>query len=126
VQPALFIPLVFLLYSPFAMSGTSEACSKVAELAAQDKAKIPGYISGRKVIGKGRLYFYTAPDTKCRMKNTFVIPHDRVEAYSDYGDFTQIVYWDAKGNDVEGWVPSNRLAETGTGIGNKEEVERKK
>jgi hypothetical protein len=80
-------------------------------------------MSGRKVIGKGRLYFYSAPDTKCRIKNTFIIPNDRVEAYGEYGDFTEVIYWGAKGDGVEGWVPSARLTETRTGIGNKEEIE---
>jgi hypothetical protein len=79
-------------------------------------------MSGRRVIGTGRLHFYSAPDSKCLTRNTFVIPNDKVEAYFDYGGYTSVTYW-GNGEGIEGWVISDRLVETGTGIGNKEEEE---
>lgn len=45
------------------------------------------------------------------------MPNDTVQAYADVQDFTYVVYWDAKGNDVSGWMQNSRLVSTGTGIG---------
>jgi hypothetical protein len=59
------------------------------------------------------------------MKGVFVIPNDEVQAYADLGKFTEVVYWDTKGNDVSGWMLTSRLAETGTGIGPRPEAERR-
>lgn len=96
---------------------TVKSCPK--ELSALEKSKmsIPSHLSGRVIIGKGRAYFYDAPDERCRMKHVFVIPGDHVEAYFDVPGWTEVTYWNAKGGDVSGWIPNSHMAETGTGIG---------
>jgi hypothetical protein len=95
-----------------------DVCSTTNQKAEREKAMIPTNLSGRKVIGTGRLYFYTAPGPTCRQKNLFLVPGDLLEAYADYGNYTQVVYWNSKnGNEAEGWVETARLVETGTGIG---------
>jgi hypothetical protein len=110
--------LIFLvLYSSLALSETEDVCTRIAQKAERERALIPSYMSGRKVVDAGRLYFYSAPDKRCRMKNVFVIPNDHLEAYSTYGDYTEVVYWSAKSGDPSGWVLSSRIVETGTGIG---------
>lgn len=51
----------------------------------------------------------------------FIVPGDLISAYADFGDYTYIMYFTKDGKDVEGWVRSDRLVETGTGIGPSEE-----
>ncbi len=69
------------------------------------------------VVGTGRLQFFSAPDAGCKMPGVFVIPGQTVIAYSEYKDYTSVMYINQKTNDtVEGWVLSARLKATGTGI----------
>ncbi|HDI3032921.1 TPA: hypothetical protein PL572_001565 [Cronobacter turicensis] len=106
------------------LSFTSQAndfCSKLSTKADDERAIIQSSESGYKTSGKGRVYFYSAPSEKCRIKNTFIIPGDLVNAYADFGDYTYIMYFTKDGKDVEGWVRTDRLVETGTGIGPSEE-----
>lgn len=78
---------------------------------------IPGHQSGRVVIGSGRLYFYSAPNEDCKIKDLFIVPGDKVDAYSDLGEYTSIQYFSNKlGDIVDGWVHTNRLRATGYGI----------
>jgi hypothetical protein len=124
VKMRLLVFMTIMLVSSLAFAragaGAENACSKIAEMAVRHQAFIPRHLSGRRVVGNGRFYLNFAPDKRCRMKDVFVVPNDRVEAYSDYQGFTDVTYWDAKGNDVSGWVLSSRVVETGTGIGPKE------
>lgn len=62
------------------------------------------------VVGKGRVQFYSAPDRQCAMKGVFVIPGDRVSAYTSYNGFASVQYVNLKnGNIVLGWVDENRI-----------------
>jgi len=74
--------VVFLTPVDVLAAGT-EICNNLAAQAERTKARIPGYSSGRKVVGKGRALFYGAPSESCPMKGVFVIPNDEVQAYSD-------------------------------------------
>ncbi|GGC66033.1 hypothetical protein GCM10011396_11260 [Undibacterium terreum] len=105
-----------MLISPYA-GATESVCAKASVKAEKEKILVPAYMSGRKVIGKGEAYFYTAPDEQCQVKNIFIIPNDVVQAYSDVENFTYVIYWNVKGKDVSGWMLSSRLVDTGTGIG---------
>ena len=79
--------------------------------------RIPGYAAGRVVIGKGRAQFHSAPDAGCRMQGVFVIPGDRLIAYTEYKGWTAVMFVNLKtGTDAEGWVESARLKADGTGI----------
>ena len=92
---------------------STDVCPTAYEKAEQEKVAIPAHLSGRTVTGVGRLYFYLAPDDRCRNKNVFVIPNDRIEVYAQYGEFTEVIYWNpASGAGVAGWVPSFRIVET--------------
>jgi hypothetical protein len=67
------------------------------------------------VAGTGRLPFHLAPDAACRDKNIFVIPGDRLTAYSEYQGYTSVMYLNPKtGQDFSGWVESKRLQFAGT------------
>lgn len=68
------------------------------------------------VTGSGRLQFYSAPNLHCPMEGVFVIPNDKLVAYAETNDgWSSVMYVNPKtGNDVSGWVRSNRLKVTGT------------
>lgn len=111
----LFACLTF--YSLLACSESTDACVSVFEQAEQEQAPISSSMSGRGVVGAGRLYFHTAPDTRCRLKDVFVIVGDRLEAYASYGEFTNVIYWNPNtGAGTAGWVLSSRMTATGTNI----------
>lgn len=68
-----------------------------------------------KVVGEGRLYFYTAPHESCRTKDIFVVPGDDLIAYTEYKGWYSVLYANPKtGKDYDGWVKSKRLKMTGT------------
>jgi hypothetical protein len=68
------------------------------------------------VTGTGRLQFYSAPNYGCLMDGVFVIPKDELIAYAQTDDgWSQVMYINPRtGNDVSGWVRSERLKVTGT------------
>jgi hypothetical protein len=71
---------------------------------------------GNVVIGTGRLQFYSAPNFRCAIAGVFVIPGDELVAYAQTDDgWTSVMYLNPRnGNDVSGWVRSERLKVTGT------------
>lgn len=68
------------------------------------------------VTGTGRLQFYSAPNAGCAMSGVFVIPKDELIAYAQTSTgWSSVVYVNPRtGIDVQGWVRSSRLKETGT------------
>jgi hypothetical protein len=82
-----FLLLAFLVL-PAAEASSCEELNK----ATADIGSHRPYISS--VIGKGRLYFHSAPAEECEEKELFVIPGDRVAMYSTYGPYSQILYKD--------------------------------
>jgi hypothetical protein len=68
------------------------------------------------VTGTGRLQFYSAPNFRCPMNGVFVIPKDQLVAYARSDDgWTSVMYINPRtGDDVSGWVRSERLKVTGT------------
>ena len=68
------------------------------------------------VAGQGRLYLYKSPNEKCVDKRLFVVPGDALVAYADYGPkgkWTSVMYLTKNGDDVGGWVLTERLMFTG-------------
>lgn len=62
------------------------------------------------VTGKGRLYFYSAPDNNCKVgNNLFIIHNDIVTVNSEYKNFYHVIYT-GKNGTVKGWVDSARLS----------------
>jgi len=103
---------------PFAAYGESaDVCLSVFEQAEQEQASIAGHLSARGVAGAGRVYFHAAPDRRCQLKNVFVIPGDRLEAYAEFGEFTSVIYWNATADaGTAGWVLTSRLKEIDTAV----------
>jgi hypothetical protein len=95
-----------------ACADANQICATAYETARQDKIVVTTSQTGRIVSGHGRLFFHSAPDDHCRLKDVFVIPHDRLEVFADHGGYTEVIYWNpVTGSGTAGWVPSARLAE---------------
>ena len=106
------------LYAPIALAEPVDVCPTVFEKAEIEKAAIPSEQSVRKVVGEGRLYFHTAPDNQCQLRTVFVVPNDRLEAYAEHGEFTEVIYWNSRSRaGTAGWVVSSRIVETEPGNG---------
>lgn len=94
-------------------------CGKLNDLATENGVRISSVESGYKV-GSGRAYFYTAPNERCKKKNLFVVKNDLVNAYLSYDKFSSIIYFKSNGESVSGWVHTDSITPTGTGIGPKQ------
>lgn len=65
------------------------------------------------VIGKGRLYFYTAPGERCKMKDVFVVPGNVLTVYKSFDGWANVMYIAKNGDDFMGWELENRIKEIG-------------
>lgn len=60
--------------------------------------------------GEGRLQFQSAPEERCEIAGTFVVPGDRLEASRVHGRYTLVFYQHPKAARIAaGWVDSARL-----------------
>jgi hypothetical protein len=55
-------------------------CRTLERTAEKSEALIPGDRSDHKVIGRGRLQFYSAPDKRCVTPGTFIPPNEKANA----------------------------------------------
>lgn len=80
---------------------------------------VPDFGSGRDIVGRGRLQFYSAPDLQCKIDGLFVVPGDILFAQLEYNGFTRVAFIAMKKSDrgdVIAWVPAPRLKKNGKGI----------
>ena len=99
-------------FAPCAYSEPADVCVAVFEKAEQDQVVSSAGTSSLAVTGTGRLFFHTAPDRRCQLKDTYVIAGDRVEVFSEYGEFSSVIYWHpVSGAGTAGWVLSSRIME---------------
>lgn len=110
----LYKTIVAVFMSTLLISSAEANCENIQRIAQEKETQfIPR--QGYRVNGKGRLYFYSAPDEKCRMKGIFVIGGDELIAYSEYHGWYGIMYMNNNTGDVyQGWVRPERLEYTGT------------
>lgn len=113
--------LITLLWLISPISGWAANCIELDGEAEQFGIHIPSPLSGRVVIGKGRLQFYSAPDLSCKQFGTFILAGENVDAYLEYNEFISVLYINPKtGAEALGWVLGSRLKENGYGIGPKQ------
>lgn len=111
------IPYLLMFLCSGSGSAIADQCVSAAAKAETEKVLIPGYQSGRMIVGKGRAYFFASPHIMCGNKKVFVVPGDQVNAYAEYNEFTWVLYLHPKtGVETEGWLLTERLEPTGTGI----------
>lgn len=85
--------------------------------AEQSCTELDKYAKGRswhrayvgEVIGDGRAQFYSAPSYNCAIKGKFIINGDGVAIYSEFGEWSQIMYSAGTEEDAGVWVLANRL-----------------
>jgi hypothetical protein len=105
------LTIFFLSSSSFA---DQASCTDISKQAESEQAFLNPPASN-KVIGEGRLYFYTAPNNGCRSKDIFVVPGDELITYTEFKGWYSVMYVNPKtGKDYDGWVRSERLKMTGT------------
>jgi len=110
----LFLALM-LLSSPV-LAGVD--CDKLNEAGEDVSNYVPDFGSGRDIVGKGRVQFYSGPHESCKMDGWFVVPGDALFAKFTYQGFTEVSFIPMKKGDreVTAWVFSHRLKENGRGI----------
>ena len=69
-----------------------------------------------KISSSGRVFFYKAPEEKCKSTNLFLVKNDRVVIYGSTMDaaYQSVVYVTKGGNIIMGWVESKNITRTGT------------
>lgn len=106
-----------LLLAVHTIPALADTCAQSSEEAQTQQIRIPGHASNHSIIGKGRAYFFSAPNSACISKQLFVVPGDIVIAYADYQAFTYVLYIHPKtGAQTDGWLQSARLKPNGTGV----------
>lgn len=101
------------------LKGDDSQCGELNHVATEKGERISSEDSGYKV-SIGRAYFYTAPNEKCKSKGVFIVRNDLVNAYLKYNKFSSIIYFKKNGESVSGWVHTDSITSTGTGIGPKQ------
>lgn len=109
---------IFFLILGLATAARADVdCQALSDSASKIGVYIPGDDSGRQVIGSGRLQFYSAPNSACKVRGVFILPNETVDAYTEYNNFTSVIYINVKTKTkATGWVESSRLKPTGLGI----------
>lgn len=112
------ITTIFLIIIAVQLPSQAAADCEIKDTAATKTGTvIQGYMAVMKVIGAGRLQFYSAPDMTCKISNIFILSGEEVYGYIEYAGFTSVMYQNPKtANEVTGWVKSSRLKFTGRGI----------
>ncbi len=93
-------------------------CEKIESLVEQKEAHlIPRW--GMAVVSPQRVYFHSAPNDACKIKDLFIVKNDHVTAYTIYNDGKQdwvsIMYFSQRlGDTVQGWAKFKAFKKTGT------------
>lgn len=103
----------FILISPLDTSFATNFFEKIKNTAEIKQTYLEHNKNNFVVTSKGRLYFKSAPDEKCEMKNVFLIPGDQVIGYTEYNGFISVAYFKKNGDSVDGWLDAMWLKNTG-------------
>lgn len=87
-------------------------CNLIQQTAEKDQALYFPRLEKR-VSKQGKIYFHSAPHSKCKMPKTFIIKDDYVIAYSNYHGYDYVMFPDNKGNYITGWVEEKALRTIG-------------
>lgn len=106
---------VMMIVFPLSVSA-NDLCEKLDKSGITNGVRFDNTDNLYKVGGEGHLQFYSAPDDKCLLKGTFVIPNDDLYAYVELNGFYRVMYLSNDGDQIMGWVKKNRLIETHKGL----------
>jgi len=109
----LVLSLLLLLVTAVPALGSVDCQSLATEANEKSAAFHPP--EAHVVQGSGRLYFFSAPNSLCKIPAVFVISGDQLVVYSEQGNWYQVMYLNPKTLNVyEGWVEKTRLKYQGT------------
>lgn len=107
------VPILTIAMLAAARVDAAPDCGGVLQRAREQQVAVADWQAGRRVIGKERLHFHSAPELGCRLRETFVIKGDTLQALHEYGTFTEVQYVHPRTGRISlGWVESGRLEET--------------
>lgn len=95
-----------------AAPGTPDEANCVHLAASNTRAasRIPEASVNRRLIGSGRVQFYSAPNADCVMQGVFALSGEPVEADREIDAYTLVWYRNPRtGGEASGWVQSSRL-----------------
>ena len=101
--------LVFLLcFTSQACFANESICTKLAGEA--EASGITYYPSAEaKVIGGGKVAFYSSPSAECKSKGVFVVTGNYLTVYKSYKGWVNVMYVAKDGEDFIGWLPENKV-----------------
>ena len=99
---------VMMIVFPLSVSA-NDFCEKLDKSGITNGVRFDNTDNLYKVGGEGHLQFYSAPDDKCLLKGTFVIPNDDLYAYVELNGFYRVMYLSNDGDQIMGWVKKKRL-----------------
>lgn len=109
----LSVPILTIAMLAAARADAAPACGEALLRAREQQVAVAEWQAGRRVAGKERVHFHSAPERSCRMRDTFVVRGDTLQALHEYGTFTEVQYVHPRtGRVTLGWVESGRLEET--------------
>ena len=93
-------------------SASSIVCQALHQTAKQftvnGQSDIPG--TAFAVVNQKRVWFYSAPDERCKTEGLFVIAGDVLRAYKRSGEYTYISFTTVKGENIPGWVNTSVIS----------------
>lgn len=92
-------------------------CDELNLIAERYQDLTPASESVYKVVDTNRVYFYSAPNEECKIKNLFIIKGDLINLYAEYKGFSSVVFFKENGGPVSGWIHSKSILPTGKGDG---------
>ena len=103
------VALFFLLcFTSLVCSASESNCTKLADEAGD--SGIPYYPSAEaKVIGGGKVGFYSSPNAKCKVKGVFVVKGNYLTVFKTYKDWVNVMYVAKNGEDFIGWLPESKV-----------------
>ncbi len=110
--------IVVILFIPF-FSYANSFCDRLNRDVEREQYYINSDESGYKVKTRGRTYFYSAPSEVCKLNHVFIIRSNHVDVQAEYNGYSSVIFFKKDGNPIQGWVKTDSLIPTGTGIGPK-------
>ncbi|WP_374581022.1 hypothetical protein [Pseudoduganella sp.] len=107
------VPILTIAMLAAARASAAPDCGELLLRAREQQVAVADWQAGRRVAGKERVHFHSAPERDCRLRGTFVVKGDVLQALHEYGIFTEVQYVHPRtGRVTLGWVESGRLEET--------------
>lgn len=116
-----------LLFYPLISPAVTDECQEISLRTNTDEYDTERHIY--RVSSPGRAYFYSAPDRRCKSKNSFLVKGDSVIGYQTTGDYLLGGYINSEGELIDGWLELSQLTKTNLRISplaeEKDDVNRK-